>query len=52
MNDLHLYKRLDTLTFKDAVSTFSQELKDRFGQIPGQTKELINTLKLREQAKK
>ena len=26
MNDLH-YKRLDTLTFKDAVSTFSQELK-------------------------
>ena len=49
---LTLYKRLDTLTFKDAVSTFSQELKDRFGQIPGQTKELINTLKLREQAKK
>jgi transcription-repair coupling factor (superfamily II helicase) len=49
---LTLYKRLDTLTFKDAVSTFSQELKDRFGQIPSQTKELINTLKLREQAKK
>ena len=49
---LNLYKRLDTLTFKDAVSTFSQELKDRFGQIPSQTKELINTLKLREQAKK
>jgi transcription-repair coupling factor (superfamily II helicase) len=49
---LTLYKRLDTLTFKDAASTFSQELKDRFGQIPSQTKELINTLKLREQAKK
>jgi transcription-repair coupling factor (superfamily II helicase) len=49
---LTLYKRLDTLTFQDAVSTFSQELKDRFGQIPSQTKELINTLKLREQAKK
>ena len=49
---LTLYKRLDTLTFKDAISTFSQELKDRFGPIPSQTKELINTLKLREQAKK
>ena len=40
------------MTFQDAVTTFSQELKDRFGAIPGQTKELINTLKLREQAKK
>ena len=49
---LTLYKRLDTLTFQEAISTFSQELKDRFGQIPSQTKELINTLKLREQAKK
>ena len=49
---LTLYKRLDTLTFQDAISTFSQELKDRFGAIPNQTKELINTLKLREQAKK
>ena len=44
--------RLDTLTFQEAISTFSQELKDRFGEIPNQTKELINTLKLREQAKK
>ena len=49
---LTLYKRLDTLTFQEAISTFSQELKDRFGEIPNQTKELINTLKLREQAKK
>ena len=49
---LNLYKRLDSLTFQEAISTFSQELKDRFGEIPNQTKELIYTLKLREQAKK
>jgi transcription-repair coupling factor (superfamily II helicase) len=49
---LTLYKRLDTLTFHEAISTFSKELKDRFGEIPSQTKELINTLNLREKAKK
>jgi transcription-repair coupling factor (superfamily II helicase) len=49
---LTLYKRLDTLTFLEAISTFSKELKDRFGEIPSQTKELINTLNLREKAKK
>ena len=49
---LTLYKRLDTLTFREAISTFSKELKDRFGEIPSQTKELINTLNLREKAKK
>ncbi len=48
---LTLYKRLDTLTFYEAISTFSKELKDRFGEIPSQTKELINTLNLREKAK-
>ena len=48
---LTLYKRLDTLTFREAISTFSKELKDRFGEIPRQTKELINTLNLREKAK-
>ena len=49
---LTLYKRLDTLTFHEAISIFSKELKDRFGEIPSQTKELINTLNLREKAKK
>ena len=49
---LTLYKRLDTLTFQDAISTFTNELIDRFGTIPIQTTELIKTLSLREQAKK
>ena len=49
---LNLYKRLDQLTFKEAQDTFVEELKDRFGEIPLETIELIKTLKLRELGKK
>ena len=49
---LNLYKRLDQLTFKEAQDTFVEELKDRFGEIPLETVELIKTLKLRELGKK
>ena len=49
---LNLYKRLDQLTFKEAQDAFVEELKDRFGEIPLETVELIKTLKLRELGKK
>ncbi len=49
---LNLYKRLDQLSFKEAQQSFIKELKDRFGEIPVETVELIKTLKLREIAKK
>jgi len=49
---LNLYKRLDQMSFKDAQQSFIKELKDRFGEIPLETVELIKTLKLREIAKK
>ena len=40
------------MSFKDAQQSFIKELKDRFGEIPLETAELIKTLKLREIAKK
>lgn len=49
---LNLYKRLDQLSFKEAQETFVKELKDRFGELPNETVDLIKTLKLREIAKK
>ena len=49
---LNLYKRLDQMSFKEAQQSFIKELKDRFGEIPLETVELIKTLKLREIAKK
>jgi len=49
---LNLYKRLDQLTFIEAKESFIKELKDRFGELPTETQELINTLNLREIAKK
>ena len=49
---LNLYKRLDQMSFKEAQQSFMKELKDRFGEIPLETVELIETLKLREIAKK
>ena len=49
---LNLYKRLDQMSFKEAQQSFMKELKDRFGEIPLETVELIKTLKLREIAKK
>ena len=39
---LNLYKRLDQLSFK-AQDTFMVELKDRFGEIPEETIELVKT---------
>ena len=49
---LTLYKRIDQLSYQEAITSFKEELKDRFGEIPQETTELIETLKLRELAKK
>jgi len=48
---LTLYKRIDQLSYKEAQGAFKEELEDRFGEIPRETFELIETLKLRELAK-
>ena len=49
---LSLYKKLDQLETADEISKYNEELKDRFGDIPTQTKELIKTIPLRNLAKK
>ena len=56
VNEIHerlsLYKKLDTLDTTDEINQFKMELKDRFGDIPEKTQELIKTIPLRNYAKK
>lgn len=56
VNEIHerlsLYKKLDTLNTLDEINQFKMELKDRFGDIPEETQELIKTIPLRGYAKK
>jgi len=49
---LTLYKRLDQLKTDAEIKIFKEELKDRFGEIPDETENLIKTIHLRENAKK
>lgn len=49
---LSLYKELDGIKTNDELNTFREKLIDRFGPIPKQTQELINTICLRWLAKK
>lgn len=49
---LNLYKELDGLETDQELEVFRKQLKDRFGNIPKQTLELIDTIKLRRIARK
>ena len=44
---VQLYATLDNLKDMEALSKFSESLKDRFGPIPGPVGQLINTVQLR-----
>jgi transcription-repair coupling factor (superfamily II helicase) len=44
---LRLYRVLDSIKLEDRLQSFEQELEDRFGPIPPETKELINVVRLR-----
>jgi transcription-repair coupling factor (superfamily II helicase) len=44
---LQLYSRLDNVRDEDQLLKFSEELRDRFGEIPSSVQELINTVRLR-----
>jgi len=48
---LLLYKELDSLEKEEELNAFSNRLRDRFGPVPPQTEELINTLRLRRMAR-
>lgn len=49
---LSLYKELDNAKDENALNSFREKLIDRFGPLPKQTQELINTVQLRWLAKK
>jgi transcription-repair coupling factor (superfamily II helicase) len=49
---LSLYKELENAENETMLLEFSKNLEDRFGPIPPQTEELINTLRLRWLGKK
>jgi transcription-repair coupling factor (superfamily II helicase) len=48
---LSLYKELDNVETEEGLGKFRERLIDRFGAIPIQTQELINTITLRKIAK-
>jgi transcription-repair coupling factor (superfamily II helicase) len=49
---LSLYKELDSISDDQNLIDFRDRLADRFGPIPGQTEDLIHTIRLRWLAKK
>lgn len=44
---INLYKELDNIDTEERLSKFEKQLTDRFGPVPKQTKELIETIRLR-----
>lgn len=49
---LSLYKELDSLEVEEDLLKYQEKLIDRFGPVPQQTQELINTIRLRRSARK
>ncbi len=49
---LSLYKELDGLEAEEDLLKFQEKLIDRFGPVPPQTQELLNTIRLRRMARK
>jgi transcription-repair coupling factor (superfamily II helicase) len=47
---LSLYKELDGLSSDADLELYAQALEDRFGEIPAETKELMNSIRLRKLA--
>ncbi|MCD6598908.1 MAG: transcription-repair coupling factor, partial [Bacteroidales bacterium] len=48
---IRLYRRLDNLKSDEEVEKYRKELADRFGELPVQTQELLNIVKLRKLAR-
>ena len=48
---LNLYKELDDLNTEEELSKFEEQLADRFGPVPEETSELLDTIRLRDLAK-
>ncbi|MCL2027085.1 MAG: transcription-repair coupling factor [Bacteroidales bacterium] len=48
---LSLYKQLSILDSDEDITKFRDQLEDRFGKLPPQTEELLETIKMRRMAK-
>lgn len=48
---LNLYKELDDIETEEKLTAFENQLRDRFGPVPKQVKELMETVKLRGKAR-
>ncbi|NTW23293.1 MAG: transcription-repair coupling factor, partial [Lentimicrobium sp.] len=48
---LSLYKELDSMSVEEDLLKFQEKLIDRFGPVPQQTQELLNTIRLRRSAR-
>lgn len=48
---LSLYKELDEISSEEKLKAFGEHLRDRFGPVPVQVNELMNTIRLRWKAK-
>ncbi|MCX6282354.1 MAG: transcription-repair coupling factor [Bacteroidetes bacterium] len=48
---LNLYKELDSIEDESALEAFRERLADRFGSLPPQTDELLQTIRLRKAAR-
>lgn len=48
---LSLYKELDEIETEEKLQAFGEQLKDRFGAVPPQVFELMNTIRLRWKAR-
>jgi len=44
---IRLYRELDTLDAEEKLAAFEEALRDRFGPVPEETAELMNTVRLR-----
>ena len=49
---LSLYKELDDIASEEGLSRYAEHLQDRFGPVPDQVNELLDTIRLRWKAKK
>lgn len=47
-----IYRELDSISTEENLQRYREKLKDRFGNIPGQTEALFNTIRLRWIARK
>lgn len=48
---LNIYKEIDDLENEEQLKVYLKNLKDRFGPVPGEVNELMNTIQLRWKAK-